>query len=58
MVLDSSLNFKDHVQEKTKAGFVALRGIDGFVVWHRGCSQSVYMKYMKMIQSGRNLIHG
>ena len=27
VVLDSSLNFKDHVQEKTKAGFAALRGI-------------------------------
>ena len=44
MVLDSSLNFIDHVQEKTRAGFAALRGIDGFVVGHRGCSQSVYMK--------------
>ena len=43
VVLDSSLSFKDHVQEKTKAGFAALRGIDGFVVEHRWCSQSVYM---------------
>ena len=44
VVLDISLNFKDHVQEKTKAGFAALRGIDGFVVGHRGYSQSIYME--------------
>ena len=49
VILDSSLNFKDHVQEKTKAGFAALRGIDGFVVGHRGCSQSVYMKLYKAL---------
>ena len=42
VVLDSSLNFKHHVQEKTKSGFAALRGIDDFVVVHRGCSQSLY----------------
>ena len=49
VVLDSSLNFKDHVQEKTKAGFAALRGIDSFVSGHRGCSQSVYMRLYKAL---------
>ena len=49
VILDSSLNFKDHVPEKTKAGFAAIRGIDGCVVGHRGCSQSVYMKLYKAL---------
>ena len=31
VVLDSLLNFKDHIQEKTQAGFAALRSQD-FVV--------------------------
>ena len=44
VVLDSLLNFKDHIQEKTKTGFVALRSLDSFVTGHIGCSQSVYRR--------------
>ena len=49
VVLDSLLNFKDHIQEKTKAGFAALRSLDSFVVGHRECSQSVYMRLFKAL---------
>ena len=49
VVLDSLLNFKNHIQEKTKAEFAALRSLDCFVVGHRGCSQSVYMRLFKAL---------
>ena len=49
VVIDSPLNFKDHIQEKTRAGFAALRSLDSFVVGHRGCSQSVYMRLFKAL---------
>ena len=49
IVLDSCLNFKEHIQEKTKAGFAALRSIDSFIVSQRGCSQSVYMRLYKAL---------
>ena len=49
VVLDSLLNFKNHIQEKTKAGFAAMGSLDRFVVGHRGCSQSVYMRLFKAL---------
>ena len=44
ITLDNKLSFKEHIQEKTKSGFGALRSLDTFVQGHRGCSQSVYMR--------------
>ena len=49
IVLDNCLNFKEHIQEKTKAGFAALRSIDSFIVGQRGCSQSVYMRLYRAL---------
>ena len=49
VVLDSCLNFKEHIQEKMKAGFAALTSIVGFVVDLRGCSQSVYIRLFKAL---------
>ena len=49
VVLDSSLNFKEHIQEKMKAEFAALTSMVGFVVYHRGCSQSVYIRLFKAL---------
>ncbi|MEW8546767.1 MAG: reverse transcriptase domain-containing protein [Candidatus Thiodiazotropha sp.] len=49
IVLDNNLNFKNHIQEKTKAGFSALRSLDSFVQGQRGCSQSLYMRLYRAL---------
>ena len=49
ITLDNKLSFKDHIQEKTKSGFGALRSLDSFVQGHRGCSQSVYMRLYRSL---------
>ena len=49
ITLDDKLSFKEHIQEKTKAGFGALRSIDSFVQGHRGCSPSVYMRLYRSL---------
>ena len=49
ITLDDKLSFKEHIQEKTKAGFGALRSLDSFVQGHRGCSQLVYMRLYRSL---------
>ena len=50
IVLDSSMNFKEHVKEKPNASFRALRSLDNFVQGQRGnCSQSVYMQLYRAL---------
>ena len=50
IVLDSNLNFKEHVKEKTNAGFRALRSLDNFVQGQkRGCCQSIYMRLYRTL---------
>ena len=44
ITVDDKLFFHEHIANKTKSAFSALRGIDGFVQGQRGCSQSVYMR--------------
>ena len=43
IVLDSNLIFMEHIQDKTKAGFVAWRDIDSLTVGNKDCSQSLQM---------------
>ena len=50
IVLDSNLNFKEHVKEKTNAGFRALRSLDNFVQGQKGgCCQSIYMRLYRAL---------
>ena len=38
LVVDDKLTFHDHIKQKTSAAFRALKGLDVFVDWMRGCS--------------------
>ena len=49
IVLDSNLTFKEHIQEKTKAGYATLRRLDSLVLGRRDCSQSIYMRLYKAL---------
>ena len=49
VIIDDKLNFSEHIAQKTKSAFIALRGIDRFVQSHRGCSQSTYMRLYKSL---------
>ena len=50
IVLESNLNFKEHVKEKTNAGFRALRSLDNFVQGQKGgCCQSIYMRLYRAL---------
>ncbi|MCW4261357.1 MAG: reverse transcriptase domain-containing protein [Candidatus Thiodiazotropha endolucinida] len=49
ITLDKNMTFKDHIQERTKAGFGALRSLDSFVQGQRGCKQSVFMRLYKSL---------
>ena len=44
IVIDSNLTFKEHIQLKTKSEYAALRDLDSFVLGHRECSQSIYIR--------------
>ena len=37
VVIDNQLNFHEHVQERVKAGFRALKSLDSFIKGHKGC---------------------
>ena len=43
VVIDNQLNFYEHVQERVKAGFRALKSLDSFIKGHKGCCQSVFI---------------
>ena len=49
ITVDDKLSFHEHIANKTKSAFSALRGIDEFVQGQRGCSQSVYMRLYKAL---------
>ena len=44
VVIDNQLNFHEHVQERVKAGFRALKSLDSFIKCHKGCCQSVFIR--------------
>ena len=44
VVIDNQLNFHEHVQERVKAGFRALKSLYSFMKDHKGCCQSVFIR--------------
>ena len=44
VVIDNQLDFHEHVQERVKAGFRALKCLDSFIKGHKGCCQSVFIR--------------
>ena len=44
ITVDSQLNFREHIQAKTKAGFRTLKWLDSFNRGNKNCSQSIYMR--------------
>ena len=49
ITVDDKMSFKEHIEERTSAGFSALRSIDSFIQEQNDCSQSVYMKLYKTL---------
>ena len=49
ITVDDKLSFHEHIANKTKSAFSALRGIDEIVQGQRECSQSVYMRLYKAL---------
>ena len=49
IVLNEKLSFKEHIQEKTSAGFKALKSIDSFIRGNKGRSQYVSMRLYKAL---------
>ena len=49
VTIDQDLSFKYHIQEKAKAGFKALRGLQVFTKDFKGCCQSVFMRLYRAL---------
>ena len=44
VAIDNQLNFLEHVQERVKAGFRALKSLDSFIKGLKGYCQSVFIR--------------
>ena len=49
MLLDQDLTFKAHIEEKAKASYRALKGLEIFSKDFRGCPQSIFMRLYKSL---------